>query len=341
MTMMQAISYVETGPTSVLFMSELAIPEPGAGEVRARVVRSGLNPSDTKSRSGWGGLTMPSDQVVPNNDGAGVIDAVGDGVDSSRIGMRVWVFEATLEGRYRGTSAEYVVVPERFAVELPDGISFDVGAALGVPAMTAHRALFAEGPIAGKTVLVTGGAGGVRHMAVQLAEWAGAQVITTVSRKEQADLLRGLSKATIIDRKRENVVERVLEETNGSGVNRIVEVDFAANIEVTKAVLAKHGTVAAYFSGHHPADGFNFPFWELLLQDRQLQLVFVYEMSREAHDQAARDINKALTDGALTAHVTQHYAFTRNEVARAHDDLDAGEVPGKAVIDVTADLMSL
>lgn len=334
---MKAVIYADVGPTSVLSISELAVPEPGAGEVRVRIVRSGLNPSDTKSRSGWGGLTMPSDLVVPNNDGAGVVDAVGDGVDPARTGTRVWLYEATREGRNRGTTAEYVVVPERFAVALPDGVSFDVGAALGVPAMTAHRALFADGPVTGKTVLVTGGAGGVGHMAVQLAEWAGARVIATVSRPEQAELLRTLSKATIVDRKREDVVQRVMEETEGAGVDRIVEVDFAANMEVTKSVLAKHGTVAAYYSSHDPAGALTFPFWELLLSDRQLQLVYVYEMSREAHHQAAIDITQALADGALTAYVTQHYAFTRDDVARAHDDLDAGRVAGKAIIDISSD----
>src|SRR5580692_720206 len=189
---MKAVWFEKKGAArDVLVYGEMADPAPDAGQVRVRVHVSGMNPSDTKTRGGFGGNTaMEFPRIVPGQDGAGVIDRVGPGVSESRIGERVWIYEA-YRGRPFGTAAEYVVVPSHHAVKLPDSIDFDTGAGLGVPAMTSHRCLFADGGIQGKTLLVHGGGGGVGNAAIQLARWAGARVITTISRPEQETAARG------------------------------------------------------------------------------------------------------------------------------------------------------
>jgi NADPH:quinone reductase-like Zn-dependent oxidoreductase len=183
---MKAVWFEKKGAArDVLIYGEMADPAPDVGQVRVRVHVSGMNPSDTKTRGGFGGnMAMEFPRIVPGQDGAGVIDRVGPGVPESRIGERVWIYEA-YRGRPLGTAAEYTVVPSHHAVKLPDSIDFDTGAGLGVPAMTSHRCLFADGGIQGQTILVTGGGGGVGNPAIQLARWAGARVITTVSRPDQ------------------------------------------------------------------------------------------------------------------------------------------------------------
>ena len=332
---MRAIYYTETGGPDVLQLGERPEPSPRKGEVVVRVRVSGLNPSDTKSRAGWGGDPMPADLVIPNNDGAGVIDAVGEGVDPSRLGQRVWIYEATREGRNLGTCAERVAVPKHLAVPLPEAISFETGAALGVPAMTAHRATFGDGSLEGKTVLVTGGGGGVGHMAVQLARWGGARVLATASHSEDVELARKSGAEHVIDYKKEDVVARVMDITDGEGVHRIVDTSFAANLPVSAEVIRPMGTIATYFSAHDPDKGMRFPFWDLLMKNVRVQTTFVYGMDDAAHRAAVRDISAALNEGALSAHIGGRYPFTRDGVASAHADLDGGKLTGKAVISVS------
>src|SRR5215216_6647097 len=215
--LMRAAWYERKGAArEVLQVSELPIPEPGLGEVRVRVAVSGINPSDTKGRTGWRGQTdMPFSQIIPHQDGSGTIDAVGADVPASHVGEQVWIYEAQ-RGRAFGTGAEYVVVPTSNAVRLPEGASFVDAACLGVPAMTAHRCLFADGPIARKTVLVTGAAGGVGQYAVQLAKWGGATVIATVSSAEKAEQARAIGADHVINYRDEDVVARVQETTGGA-----------------------------------------------------------------------------------------------------------------------------
>ena len=241
---MKAVWFEKKGPArEVLVLGEIADPVPDAGQVRVRVHVSGMNPSDTKTRGGFGGnMRMEFPRIVPGQDGAGVIDQVGAGVPERRIGERVWIYEA-YRGRPFGTAAEYTVVPSEHAVKLPDAIDFDTGAGLGVPALTAHRCLFADGGIQGKTVLVHGGGGGVGNPAIQLARWAGARVITTVSRAEQAEQARQAGAHAIVNRKQENVVEAVHAATNGQGVDRIVDVDFAQNLELNLGMLKTGGVI--------------------------------------------------------------------------------------------------
>ena len=332
---MKAVFYTTTGEPNVLTGGERPREEPKAGEVTIRILRSAVNPSDTKSRAGWGGAAMPSGLVIPHNDGSGVIDAVGEGVSSDRVGQRVWIYEATRDGRHLGTCAEYCTVPERFAVALPDNADLDTGACLGVPAMTAHRCLFADGPITNDTVLVTGGAGGVGHMAVMLAKWGGARVLATVSRTEQADVARRCGADVVIDYKREDVATRILDETNGTGVDRVIDVNFAANASLSVAVLKPNRTIATYASGQDASISAVIPFYDFLQRGLQIRFTYVYIMDAEAHANAVRDITSALNSGAISAEIAKHYTFDATAVAQAHTELDAGHLVGKGVIVVS------
>jgi NADPH2:quinone reductase len=209
----------------VLRVGELPDPEPGPGEVRVRVFASGVNPTDTKARGGggWRGSSeMPFPRIVPHQDGAGVIDRVGSGVDPARAGERVWIYEAQWQRPF-GTAAQLVTVPSANAVRLPAGVTFEEGASLGIPAMTAHECVAGGGPVAGKTVLVSGGAGAVGYFAVQIARLGGARVLATVSSAAQARLVSESGAHAVIDRKQEDVRARVLHETQGRGVDLIVE----------------------------------------------------------------------------------------------------------------------
>ena len=218
---MQAAYYNQTGAAKdVLKTGEINQPKPGKGEVRVKIHCSGVNPSDTKGRSGWQGMTMQFDRVIPHNDGAGVIDAVGEGVDSSRVGERVWLYETQL-GRPNGTAAEFTVIPSEQTVTLPDNTSFAEGACLGVPAMTAHYCVFADGTVEGKTILVAGGTGAVGNYAIQLAKWGRAKVIATVGSDEKKAIAKDSGAVMVINYKSEDVAERVKQITKGEGVDRI------------------------------------------------------------------------------------------------------------------------
>jgi NADPH:quinone reductase len=331
--MMRAAYYERKGPApDVIIIGDMPDPEPGPGEVLVRIFASGVNPSDTKNRSGWGGYRdMPYPRIVPHNDGAGVIEAVGPGVSENRLNERVWLYEAQRDGRAFGTAAELVSVPDRKAVRLPNDASFVFGACLGVPAMTAHRCLFANGGLQGRTVLVQGGGGAVGHAAVELARWAGAYVIATVSRPAQAQAAREAGAHVVIDRKQEDVVGRIQAETSGRGVDHVVEVAFEANLETNLKVLKVGGVIATYASGSADAAP-RIPFYRLTVQSITLNFVFVYVMPEEARAAAIRDINAAIEAGALRPFIGRH--FVLSEVAAAHDAQDSSEVVGNIVIDV-------
>src|SRR5262249_17264667 len=245
----------------VLRYGELPDPSPGPGEVRVWVHASGVNPTDVKARSGRPGSTaLQFARVIPHHDGAGVVDQVGEGVSPARLGQRVWIYEAQWR-RPSGTAAQYVVVPEIQAVPLPDGVEFAEGACLGIAAITAHQCLLGDGPIAGKTVLVQGAAGAVGYHAAQLARLAHARVLATIGSKAQEHLLREVGIDELIDRKAEDAGERALRLTNGSGVDRIVEVALGANLDADLKALAPGGTIAAYASDGDP--GLPLPFRQL------------------------------------------------------------------------------
>ena len=245
---MRAAYYESKGGPSVLRVGEVADVAPGPGEVRVRIAASAVNPSDTKAREGWGGASdMPFARVVPHNDGAGTIEAVGPGVPETRIGERVWVFEAQRDGRAFGTAAAFCTVPSRNAVTLPEGVSFEAGASLGVPGMTAHRLVFGGGGVQGRTVLVQGGAGSVGHLAVQLARWGGARVLATVGSDEQAAVARDCGAAFVANYKTDDVPARVADWLGAAGaVDLVVDVAFLANLDANVALLRPNGAIATY-----------------------------------------------------------------------------------------------
>jgi NADPH:quinone reductase len=329
---MKAARYTSRGPArEVLLIVDLPTPPPGPGEVRIKVAVSAVNPSDTKGRGDWGGTTMSFPAITPHQDGSGVIDAVGAGVDSARVGERVWLYMAQ-RGRPFGTSAEYTVVPAERAVHLPDNASFSDGASLGIPAMTAHYALFSDGPIRGKTVLVQGGAGAVGFYAIQLAKWGGAKrVITTVSRDEQAAQAKLAGADIIINRKTEDVIERIRNVTaTQAGVDRIIEVDFGANHDVSVAVLAQNGVIASYASDAVRNPALNY--FAFASKNAVLRTVLIYEAPQSARDAAARDIVQLLETGYLKHQVSAHMPL--DQIVAAHEAMESGKTIGKILLDV-------
>ena len=334
---MRAVVYSEAGEPDVLRLVERPVPEPGPGEVRVRVRVSGVNPTDWKARRGE--LAFP--EVVPNQDGAGTIDAVGEGVGASRVGERVWVWEAAWQ-RADGTSQEYVVLPERQAVRLPDEVSFDAGASLGIPALTAHRCLtvselgpsrLAPGALAAQTVLVAGGAGAVGHAAIQLARWAGAHVIATVSGDEKAKLAQAAGAEHVVNYRSSDTLEQI-RGLAPNGVDVVVEVAPAANAALDAAVLAPNGSVAIY-AGDGGGD-FDLSVGELMSRNLRYQFVLVYTVAPAVKDQAVADVSSAAADGALPvgedAGLPLH-RFPLERAAEAHAAVERATV-GKVLIDV-------
>jgi NADPH:quinone reductase len=340
MGQMKAVVYSETGGPEVLRLVDRPVLEPEPGEVRVAVRVSGVNPTDWKSRSGRRGrLAFP--EIVPNQDGAGVVDAVGDGVDPSRVAERVWLWEAAWQ-RAAGTAQQFVVLPERQAVRLDDGVPFEVGASLGIPALTAHRCLTVSelgprrlepGALAGRTVLVAGGAGAVGHAAIQLARWAGARVISTISSDEKAKLAQAAGADDLVNYRSGDAAEEI-RRLAPDRVDLVVEVAPAANVDLDQAVLGSNGTVAAYAS--EGGDTLALPVWGSTPRNLRFQFVFVYTVPRAAKDQAVTDVSAAATDGAMAvgedAGLPLH-RFPLDRVADAHAAVEAGAV-GKVLIDV-------
>ena len=323
---MKAVWYERNGDADVLQFGDMPDPEPGPGEVRVRVVSSGINPSDWKRRQG---SVRPIEfpRVIPHQDGAGVIDLVGQGVPASRIGQRVWLYEAQMRRAY-GTAAEYTVQPAHHAVPLPDNTGFSEGACLGVPAMTAHRCLFADGPVDGKTVLVPGGAGAVGNYAIQLAKQRGAQVIATVSSQEKADIALDAGAYQVVNYRTENSAKRVLDITGGLGVDNIVEVDFAGNFKVSQEILRENGVLAVYAAGEAPQPAVPLGF---KASNINVRLVLVYDMPEAAKQAAVEDITELLEQGKLTHLLGPRYSL--EAAAQAQKAVEGGAI-GNVTLDV-------
>ncbi len=317
---MQAAWYERNGPArEVLQVGTMDAPAPGPGEVRVRVHWSGINPSDVKRRAGWNNQAIPFPRVIPQMDGSGVIDQVGEGVDPGRVGERVWL-HSTAWKRPFGTAAEYAVTPPHRAVHLPDGIDLRVAASLGVPALTAHRAVFGAGAVAGRTVLVTGGAGAVGFYAIQLAKWGGARVLATTSGGEKAAEAQRAGADGLVDYRREDVAARVLELTSGQGVDLVVDVDFGANLPATLKVIRPHGTITTYASmgAPHPA----IPFYDMMTKNLRVLWVFVYELPNPMLAQAGLDIEAWLASGQ--AQFPRMHEFALADIVAAHEAVEAG-----------------
>ncbi|HEY2308409.1 MAG TPA: NADPH:quinone reductase [Streptosporangiaceae bacterium] len=320
---MRAASYDRYGPAAeVLEVRDVERPVPGPGEVLVKVTLSGVNPTDWKSRSG--ATPRPIDGFqIPHHDGAGVIEAVGDGVDPARAGQRVWLWLAAA-GRPWGTAAEWTVVPQDQAVPLPDGASLELGASLGVPAMTAHWCVFADGPVTGKTVLVAGGAGAVGHFAIELAARAGARVIATASSQEKAELARKAGAAHVVNYRDADAAGQI--RAAAGQTDRVIEVALGANLALDLAV-AKPGSMIVTYAAE-PADPV-LPVRACMTANVMLRFILLYGVPRPALRQAAADITAALTEGALTE--LPVHRFGLSDIAAAHEAVEAGAL-GKVLV---------
>lgn len=325
---MLAAWYERNGPArDVLRVGEQADPLPGRGEVRVRLRASGLNPSDVKARAGSRPVIPP--RVIPNSDGAGTIDRIGTGVSRRRLGERVWVYNGQWQ-RPSGTSAQYIVLPGAQAVALPKKLSYQQGACLGIPVMTAHRCLFADGPIRNRNVLVTGGAGVVGHYAVQLARWAGARVIATVSSGEKAAHAKRAGAHAVVNYRSEDPGERLRALTGGAGIDRVVDVEFGANLPAYLKALRPDAVVATYASMKVPEP--ILPFYELMRLNFTLRMVFVYTMPPAAKARALADIARWIATGRPKFAIAAR--FPLREIVAAHELLESGDKVGHVIVDI-------
>lgn len=325
---MLAAWYERHGPArEVLHVGSQPDPVPGRGEVRVRLHASAVNPSDVKARAGSRPVIPP--RVIPHSDGAGVIDRVGPGVPRRRLRERVWVYNAQWQ-RAEGTAAQYIVLPAPQAVRLPRALSYAEGACLGIPVMTAHRCLFADGPVRGRNVLVTGGAGVVGHYAVQLARWAGARVIATVSSEEKAEHARRAGAHAVVNYRSEELAARLRELTAGTGVDRVVDVQFGENLPRYLPALKPHAVVAAYASMkvREPA----LPFYDLMRLNVTLRLVFVYTLTPAARARALADIARWLARGRPCFAIAARLPLS--EIAAAHERVESGDKIGHVILDI-------
>ena len=320
--LMRAAVYRATGASDVLSVEQVPVPEPGPGEVRVRLRVAGVNPTDWKSRTN---ATPAGEFQVPGQDGAGDVDAVGPGVDPSRVGERVWVWFAAARGRQWGSAAQWTVVPARQAVPLPDGVSYDVGAGLGIPAMTAWHCLFADGPLDGRPVLVAAGAGAVGNVAVALARRGGAHVVATASTPEKAELARAAGAHAVVDYRAADAAEQV-RAAAPDGVERIVEMALGANLALDLAVAAPRAVVSTYAD-----DLLSTSTRPLMVANLTLAFVLVYGLTDEALDAAVVGVRDALAAGDLRPLPTTRFPLER--IAQAHDAVQGGTL-GKVLVDL-------
>jgi NADPH:quinone reductase len=320
---MKAALYTKTGPAAeVLRVEEIERPQPGPGEVLVRVHASGINPTDYKARSG--AVPRPIDGFqVPHHDGAGIIEAVGPGVDPGRVGERVWLWFSAA-GRPWGSAAEWTLVPERQAVLLPDGASFDLGAQLGVPAMTAHYCLLSDGPVNGQTVLVAGGAGAVGHFAIELAKRAGARVVTTVSSPQKAALAEKAGADLVVNYRSADAAQQV--RAFAPAVDRVIELALGANLALDLAV-ARPGTVIVTYAAE-PAEPV-LPVRACMTANVTVKFVLLYGVPAAALERAAADVTAALAAGDLTA--LPVHKFPLDAIVAAHEAAEQGAV-GKVTV---------
>jgi len=324
---MRAAFYEQNGTArEVLRVGAVETPQAGPGEVRVKLGTSGVNPSDVKSRQG---LTrkIAWPRVIPHSDGAGVIDQVGEGVPKSRVGERVWVWNGQWKRPF-GTAAEFIALPATQAIKLPDKVSFEAGACLGIPAMTAYHAVTLAPAAKGTTLLVSGGAGSVSQYVIQFAKKAGATVLTTVSSPEKAKVAHEAGADHTIDYKRENVGERVMEFTGKRGVDAVIEMDLAANAKLIPAVLRPKGSVIIYGTGGDAT----LPAAFCLTQSIRLQFFLVYELNEGERERAVSGITRALEESALINRVAQP-TYALADTAAAHEAVERGTI-GNVIVTI-------
>lgn len=316
------------GPAAdVLQVGEQTDPVAGAGQVLVRLAASGVNPSDVKKRAGAFPELLDDGPVIPNSDGAGLIEAVGQGIDAGRVGERVWVYQAQY-GRRFGTAAGLVALDAGRAVTLPDSVSFEVGACLGIPAMTAHRCVFADGNVNGQTVLVTGGAGRVGFYAVQFASQGGARVITTASNDADREACLQAGASAVVNHRDNGWSAQVLQVTGGHKVDRVIDVEFGANLDQTLELIRTGGMIATYSSTREPQP--RLPFLKMMYLDLCLRLVIVYAMPEQAKRAAIGDITAGLHNDSLQHRIAQ--VLPLEDIARANELIEQGVVRGCVIL---------
>lgn len=328
---MRAAWFEDFGPASeVLSVGDLSHPEVGPGEVQVRIDTSGVNPSDVKKRAGAFPDLLKEGPVVPHSDGAGVITAVGTGVEASRVGERVWLYQAQ-HNRRLGTAADVVVLDQRRAATLPDNASVQVGACMGIPAMTAHRCVYADGPVSDQTVLVTGGAGRVGYYAIQWAKISGAKVISTASNDADRQACLDVGADYVVNHREDEWGLAVLDLNQGKKVNRVVDVEFGANLPNVLSCICTSGTIATYSSMVVPEPAL--PFRHMMFMDLTLRLVIVYDMPETAKTDAINDINHALKSDQLRHRIARE--FPLDDTAGAHELIEGGNIRGCVVVNVS------
>jgi NADPH2:quinone reductase len=327
---MKAAWFESFGPANdVIKVGEFATPIPGRGEVLVRMKASGTNPSDTKKREGAFPNLLDNGAVIPNSDGAGIIEAVGVGVSHARIGERVWVYQAQF-GRLHGTAAEYLAIDSCRVVTLPDNVGFEVGACLGIPVMVSHRCVFADGPVKDQILLITGGAGRVGFYAIQWAKMGGATVITTA----ENDVARRDSLAAgadyMVNHEEPDWHEQVMKITGGKKVDRVIDVEFGANLPKVLDMIKVGGVIASYSSMVVPEPAL--PFKRMMFMDLTLRMVIVYAMPEAAKEEAIRDITKALEKGKLLHRIAARYPL--DQFAESNNKIEKGGFFGSVVVDI-------
>ena len=317
------------GAQKVLEIAEVETPAPGPGEVLVRLSTSAINPSDVKKRAGAFPDLLDAGFIIPNSDGAGVIEAVGDGVDKSRKGERVWVYQAQHERRF-GTAAEYVAIRSDCVPRLPENVGFDVGACLGIPAMTAHRTVFADGDVEGQALLVMGGAGRVGHYAIQWAHRDGATVIATASNPDDREACLDAGADRVVDHRAADFAAQVLEANSGELVDRVIDLEFGVNLPVSLEVLRVGGTIATYGSTKKPEPVL--PFYRMMYKDLTLRTIIVFSMSNSAKDHAVADINSALSHGWLQHRIA--HSMPLEDIAAGNELVEFDKPRGAVILEI-------
>ncbi|MEM8978236.1 MAG: NADPH:quinone reductase [Pseudomonadota bacterium] len=327
---MRAITYSRFGSASeVLMLQDLPTPTPSAGDVLVRLATSGVNPSDVKARAGGrpGVTEPPFSNIIPHSDGAGVIEAVGEGVDMSRIGERVWIWNGQWQRAF-GTAAEYIALPSAQAVTLPDDTSFIEGAVLGIPGLTATHAVLGGGSVDGQTVLISGGAGTVGRLAVQVAKASGAQTLATARGEEGMQFARSAGADHVFDYSDPDLEAQILDATDGLLLDRIVEVEFGKNIETNTAIIAEGGTIASFGSAKDMTP--TLPFYPLMFKAVTIDLVLVYLLKEAQRDQAVAQLTDLLKRKALDLRVSE--VLKLQDCAKAHDMVASGNRSGSVLL---------
>ena len=326
---MKAVSYTAFGPASnVLEICDLPTPAPAEGEVLVRVSLSGVNPSDVKARSGSRpGVTKPQfPRIVPHSDGAGVIEAVGEGVDASRVGQRVWIWNGQWQ-RALGTCAEYIALPAEQAVPLPAGVSDEIGAVMGIPGLTAAYTVLGAGPVEGKTVLVSGGAGMVGHLAVQIAKASGARVIATASPEKHA-IAQACGADAVLDYKAPNLAEQIIAANDGKLIDHAVELEFGVNVGMLTEVMAPNSRITAYGSAQVPNP--QVPFLNMMFKGITLEMALVYILTPEQRAKAVADVNRLLEAGQINPRIAP--VFDMADAAKAHEAVENNSREGAVLV---------